>query len=320
MRARPSTSQPEHLPSLRSLLTWSAWCIKAWPAARTLRPCRSLRAVSPTSHILLPAPSRSSLPTQPRPASPRFPPAEARAQQRPFRGRRRQLRRLDWRLPTEFLTRGHPGVFRANRPGRRRHRRHHRGLSCHHHPARHRRLARQRIILRPRQRTECSLPDRKSGAQSQTAVLTAELRRHIGRSDRAKQGLDVRLIRICSRERQYRLQPKQHHPIRCPVTDRRRWPDPRRHFHCHTGECTHSVPRLHRLAAFRLGGIQQVAMVPANFLRQLPHPQRAGRPSHAALNRTDHAQQLLEYGRQQHLRPSAPLGWERLCSTPAYCT
>ena len=57
---------------------------------------------------------------------------------------RRQLRRLDRRLPAEFLARRHSGICRAHLERRRRHRLDHRRVRRDHHQARHQRVARRR--------------------------------------------------------------------------------------------------------------------------------------------------------------------------------
>ena len=114
--------------------------------------------------------------------------------------------------------------------------------------------------------------------------------------------------------------PASTHAVRRAGAAGRGWPDSRRQLHRRSAERPDSLPRLHRIAALRLDAVCEVAMVSAHFRRQLPHSQRAGAAGHAALDRTDHAQQLLEHSDQQHLRDSVQRGWARSSSTPANCT
>ncbi len=86
------------------------------------------------------------------------------------------------------------------------------------------------------------------------------------------------------------------------------------------GNRSHSFPRLHRLGAFRLGTVFEIAMVSARIRRQLPDAQRAGAASHAAFHRIDHAQQLLEHGAQQYLYLQSDLARHSRFSMPACCT
>ena len=98
------------------------------------------------------------------------------------------------------------------------------------------------------------------------------------------------------------------------------WPDSGRPIHRCSPKRSHPLPRLHQFAAFRLGAVFEVAMVPAHVRRQLPHAQCAGAAGDAAFHRTDHAQQLFEHGRSAILMLSVRPGSALWCSMPAYCT
>ena len=182
-------------------------------------------------------------------------------------------------------------------------------------------MAWERRFLRARVRIKCSLSHRESKTKSQTALLAPELCCDRRRTGDDRQAVVFFLVRVCPRKCQHRLQSRQYSAVRCPRATGIRWSDSRRQLNRRAAECSNSLPRLHRLAAARLGSILQLAMVSANFRRQLPHPQRAGTASHPAFDRTDHAQQLLEHGHQQHLHVHAAMA-RHVCirrqRTPSY--
>ena len=92
----------------------------------------------------------------------------------------------------------------------------------------------------------------------------------------ARQDLVLLLVRIRPRKRQHRLQSEQPDAVQRAGTTGCGWPDSRRTLDHRSAERADSVSRLHRLAAVRLGAVDEVAMVPAHVGRQLPDAQRAG--------------------------------------------
>jgi hypothetical protein len=131
--------------------------------------------------------------------------------------------------------------------------------------------------------------------------LPPELCGNFRRSHRERQSLVLHLIRKCPRKREHRLQPRQHHSIRRAVATGIRGIDHRHSLYPGSQLRPDSLPRLPQFAALRLGAVAEIDLVPARIFRQLPHPQRAGAAGHAAIDRTDHAQQLLERRAQQYL-------------------
>ena len=82
-----------------------------------------------------------------------------RAEQRSVGGRRRQLRRLDWRVSAELFAGCDSGIRGAHGERRRRHGRDHGGIGRDHDQARDERMAWQRSVLRAGGGAECALSD-----------------------------------------------------------------------------------------------------------------------------------------------------------------
>ncbi len=155
--------------------------------------------------------------------------------------------------------------------------------------------------------------------ESEAAVLAPELRRHARRSHHEGQALVLLFVRVCSRARQHRLQPRQPDAVQCSGLARFGRADPRRYSI--PVPPTFPSPSAITWATVRLDWSQSSRS--QWFLRgasdRLHHAERPGAAGNAALDRRHLALQLLEPRAEQpiYLQPDLARLVHLRCQRPA---